>query len=86
MASGTSSFTTPVGRAMNDNEDLFCVGLGDRDVFWISDEEKEIQTRLMVCARMKDAVHWGVVTSLIGKMAQEKPVVGSSPGLSVGLS
>ena len=32
MVSGASSFTTPVGRATKDNEDLFHVGLDGRDV------------------------------------------------------
>ena len=31
MFSGASSFTTPVGRAMKNNEDLFHVGLDGRD-------------------------------------------------------
>ena len=32
MVSGASSFTTPIGRATKDNEDLFRVGLGVRDL------------------------------------------------------
>ena len=59
MVSGTSSFTTPVGRAMKDNEDLFRVGLGGRDVLWIPEQAKEMQARLMVCAHMKDTGHRG---------------------------
>ena len=35
MVSGAFSFTTPVGRATKDNEDLFRVGLDGRDVLWI---------------------------------------------------
>ena len=33
IVSGASSFTTPVGRATKDNEDLFRMGLDGRDVF-----------------------------------------------------
>ena len=64
MVIGISSFTSPVGLATKDNEDLFCVGLDGQDVLWILEQAKEIQTRLMVCAHMKDAGHWGVVTAL----------------------
>ena len=64
MVSGASSFTTPVGRATKDNEDLFRVGLDGRDVLWIPEQAKEMQTRLMVCAHMEDAGHWGVVAVL----------------------
>ena len=49
MVSGSSSFTTQVGRATKDNEDLFPVGLDGRDVLWIPDQAKEMETRLMVC-------------------------------------
>ena len=59
ITSGASSFTTPVGRATKDNEDLFCVGLDGRDVLWIPEQAKEMQTRLMVCSHMKDAGHRG---------------------------
>ena len=57
MVSGASSFTTPVGRATKDSEDLFRVGLDSRDVLWILEQSKEIQTQLMVCAHMKGAGH-----------------------------
>ena len=55
MVSGASSFTTPVGRATKDNEDLFRAGLDGQDVLWFPEQAKEIQTRLMVYAHMKDA-------------------------------
>ena len=64
MVIGISSFTSPVGRETKDNEDLFRPGLNSRDVLWILEQAKDIQTRLMVCAHMKDAGHWGVVTAL----------------------
>ena len=64
MVSGVSSFTTSVGRATKDNEDLFRVGLDGRDVLWIPEQAKEMQTRLMVCVYMKGAGHRGVVATL----------------------
>ena len=64
MVSGVSPFTTLVGRATKDNEDLLRVGLGGRDVLWIPGQAKEIQTWLMVCAYMKDAGQRGVVATL----------------------
>ena len=63
MVSDASSFTTTVGRATKDSEDLFCVELDGRDVLWISAHAKEM-LRLMVCAHMKDAGHRGVVMTL----------------------
>ena len=61
MVSGASSFTTPVGHATEDNDDLFRVGLDGRgDVLWILEQAKEMQTRLMVCVYMKGAGHRGV--------------------------
>ena len=64
IVSGASSFTTPVGRATKDNKDLFRVGLGGRDVLGVLEQSKEMQTRLMVCAYMKDPGHRGVVVIL----------------------
>ena len=64
MVSGASSFTTPVGRATKDNDDLFHVGLDGRDVLWISEQAKEMKTRLMVCAHIKDAGHRRIVATL----------------------
>ena len=55
--SGVSSFTTPVGRATNDNEDLFRVVLDGRDLLWIPEQANKMQTRLMVCTHMKEAGH-----------------------------
>ena len=63
MVRRASSFTTPVGRATKDNEGLFRVGLDGRDVWWIPEQAEEMQTRLMVCAHMKDAKHRGVVVT-----------------------
>ena len=57
MVSVRSPFTTPVGCATKNNVDLFRVGLNDRDVFWVPGQTKEMQSRLMVCAHMKDAEH-----------------------------
>ena len=42
MVSGASSFTTPVGCAMKDNEDLFRMGLDGRDVLCVPEQAKEI--------------------------------------------
>ena len=64
IVNGVSSFTTPVGRTMKDNADLFRVGLDGRDVLWIPEQAKEIQTRRMVCAHMKEAGHGGIVATL----------------------
>ena len=64
MVSDASSFTTPVVRATKDNEDLFHVGLDGRDVLRIPKQAKEMQTRLMAYAHMKDAGHRGVVATL----------------------
>ena len=64
MISGASSFTTPVGCATKGNKDLFRVGLDCRDVLWIPEQTKEMQTRLMVCAHMKDAEQRGIVVTL----------------------
>ena len=64
MVSGASSFTTPVGRATKNIEDLFCVGLDGRNVLWIPEQAKKLQTRLMVCAQVNNAVHRGVVATL----------------------
>ena len=57
MISCASSFTIPVGLATKDNKDLFRVGLDGRDVLWIPKQAKKMQTRLIVCAHMKDAGH-----------------------------
>ena len=64
MVSGVSSFIIPVGRATKNNEDLFRVGLDGRDVLWIPEQAKEMQTRLMVCTHMKDPGHRGLVATL----------------------
>ena len=64
MASGVSSFTTPVGRAAKDNDDSIRVGLNGKDVLWIPEQAQEMQTRLMMCAQMKGAGHRGVVATL----------------------
>ena len=40
--SGPSSFIIPVGRTTKDNDDLFRVGLGGRDVLWIPEQTKEM--------------------------------------------
>ena len=64
IASGASSYTTLVGHATKDNEDLFRVGLDGRDVLWILEQVKEMQTWLMVCAHMKDAGHRGVLATM----------------------
>ena len=40
MVSGASSFTTSVGRATQDKEDLFRVRLDGRDVMWILEHAK----------------------------------------------
>ena len=40
------------------------MGLDGRDVLWIPEQAKEMQTRLMVCAHMKDAGHRGVAVTL----------------------
>ena len=64
MVRGASSFTTPVGCAMINNTDLFCVELDGQDILWIPEQAKEMQTRLVVCDHMKDAEHRGVVAAL----------------------
>ena len=40
VATCASLFTTSVGRATKDNEDLFRVGLDGRDVLWIPEQAK----------------------------------------------
>ena len=55
MVSDASLFTTPIGLATKDNEGLFRGDLNGRDVLWIPEQAKEMQTRLMVCAHMEDA-------------------------------
>ena len=42
---GVSSFTSLVGRATKDNEDLIRLGLDGRDVLSMPEQAKEIQTR-----------------------------------------
>ena len=64
MVRGASSLTTSTGRATKNNEDLFRVGLDGPDVSWIPEQAKEMQTRLMVCAHMKEAGHRGFVAIL----------------------
>ena len=64
MVSGASSFTTPVGRATKDNENLFRVGLDGRDVLCISEQAKEMKTQLVVCAYMKGTGHQELVAIL----------------------
>ena len=64
MVSCAFSFTNPVDRATKDNEDLFRMGLYGRNVLWIPEQAKEMQTRVMVCAYIKDVGHRGVVTTL----------------------
>ena len=64
MVSGASSFTTPIGRATKDNEDLFRVGLDSRDLLWIPEQVKGMQTWLIVYAHIKDAGHRGVAATL----------------------
>ena len=63
MVSSASSFTTPIGRATKDNEDLFRVELDGREVWWIPEQAKEMQTRLMVCLQINEAGHRGIVAT-----------------------
>ena len=63
MASGAFLFTTSVGRATKDNEDLFGVGLDGRDVLEIPEQAKEMQARLMLCAHRKNAGYRGIVAT-----------------------
>ena len=62
--SAASSFTTLVDREMKDNKGLSRVGLDGRDVLWIQEQAKDMQTWLMIGAHIKDAGHRGVVATL----------------------
>ena len=64
MISGAFSFTTPIGRATKDNKNLFRIRLDGQDMLWIPEHATKMQTRLMVCAHMKDAGHRGVMVTL----------------------
>lgn len=54
---------TESGRAVLDDEGLFRIDVDGRAVLWIPGDAKKLQTRLMVCAHMKDAGHRGTVAT-----------------------
>ena len=47
-----------------DDDDLFLVRVGNRDVLWIPSVDKALQVRLMVRAHMRSAGHRGVSSTL----------------------
>jgi len=64
LAAPATSFVTESGRAFLDEEGLFRIRVNDRDVLWIPEDATKLQTRLMVCAHMKDAGHRGTTATL----------------------
>ena len=54
MVSGAFSFTIPVGRGTEDNEDLFLVGLDGREMLWVPKQAKEKQTT--VCRETRNGL------------------------------
>ena len=64
LAAPATSFVAESGKVALDGEGLFRVHLDGRDVLWIPEDAKKLQTRLMVCAHMKDAGHRGTVATL----------------------
>ena len=59
------SFESAVGLAVLDDEGLFCINARGKHVLWISDSDKQLQVRLMICAHMRDAGHRGVAATLV---------------------
>ena len=64
VGDGVDSFPTTFGQATLADDGLFRVHVGDRDVLWITPDDKILQTRLMVSAHMRSAGHRGVAPTL----------------------
>lgn len=56
--------TTPVGRAILDDEGFFRIVVDGKTVCWISSEAMDLQVRLMGCAHMNEAGRRGVAAML----------------------
>ena len=63
-ASGATSFMTNVGQVSLDAKGLLRLPVTGRAVLRIPGGAKQLQVRLMVCAYMKKAGHWGAVATL----------------------
>ena len=50
VARGQVELATPLGTVTRSEDGLYRVSFQGRMVLWISDEERELQARLMVCA------------------------------------
>ena len=59
------SFESADDLAVLDDEGLFRVHARGRHVLWIPDSDEQLQVRLMICARMRDAGHRGVAATLV---------------------
>ena len=59
------SFESAVGLAVLDDEGLFRIHARGRHVLWITDSDKQLQVRLMICSHMRDARHRGVAATLV---------------------
>ena len=62
---GVQSFESAVGFAVLDDEGLFHIHSRGRHVLWIPDTNKQLQVRLIICWRMRDAGHRGVAATLV---------------------
>jgi len=64
LAGPAKSFMDKTGFVAKDEEGLFRVTVDGRSVLWIPEKAKDLQTRPMVCAHMKEAGHRGSVATL----------------------
>ena len=60
VARGQVEVATPLGTVTRREDALYRVSYQCRMVLWVSEEERELQARLMVCAHMQNAGHRGV--------------------------
>eukprot|EP00752_Nemacystus_decipiens_P007839 g7004.t1 len=59
-----SSFSTSLGLVGRDEEGLYRVSVGGRDVLWIPSDAQDLQVRLMVSGHMNEAGHRGTAATL----------------------
>ena len=59
VARGQDEVATPLGTVTRGEDGLYRVSYQGRIVLWVSEEERELQARLMVCAHMQDVGHRG---------------------------
>ena len=58
-------YESAVSLAVLDDAGSFRIHARGRHVLWISDSDKQLKVRLMICAHMRDARHRGVAATLV---------------------